>query len=106
MIYNSGEIYEQLRRNIDWNATCADEEAPVITTAKAEVQNESTVLLTLTATDNWQGMLTYTIAREGAEDITLQAVSGEEVAQEITGLTAGTEYTFNITRPSNSQTSS
>ena len=97
LIYNSDEIFNQLRYNIDWNATCADEEAPVITTTKAEVQNESTVLLTLTATDNWQGMLTYTIAREGAEDITLQAVSGEVVAQEITGLTAGTEYTFNIT---------
>ena len=42
-------------------------------------------------------MLTYTIAREAAEPIISNHASGEEFTQDVTGLTAGTEYTFTVT---------
>ena len=85
------------RNNIDWTATCADAEAPVFTKAEAEVLNESSVRLKIQATDNWEGMLTYTIARAGEDPIISNHASGEEFAQEVTGLTAGTEYDFTVT---------
>jgi hypothetical protein len=85
------------RHNIDWNATCADAEAPVFAKAEAEVLNESSVRLTIQASDNWEGLLTYTIAREATEPIISNHASGEEFTQDVTGLTAGTEYTFTVT---------
>lgn len=85
------------RHNIDWDATCSDTEPPVFAKAEAEVLNESSVRLKIQATDNWGGLLTYTIAREGAEPIIIQGASGEELTQDVTGLTAGTEYTFTVT---------
>lgn len=85
------------RHNIDWTATCVDPEAPVIAKAEAEVLNESSVRLTIQATDNWGGLLTYTIARADADDIVSNHASGEEFTQDVDGLTAGTEYTFTVT---------
>ena len=85
------------RYHIAWSETCSDAEAPVIVKAEAEVLNESSVRLKIQATDNWEGSLTYTITRAGADDIILNGASGEELTQEVTGLTAGTEYTFTVT---------
>lgn len=85
------------RHNIDWDATCSDTEAPVYSKAEAEVLNATDVRLKIQATDNWEGLLTYTIARAGASDIILNGASGEELTQDVTGLTAGTEYTFTVT---------
>lgn len=85
------------RHNIDWEATCIDPEAPVFDKAEAEVLNESSVRLKIQATDNWGGLLTYTIARESAEPIISNHASGEEFTQDVDGLTAGTEYTFTVT---------
>ena len=85
------------RYNIDWTATCADAEAPVFVKAEGEVLNESSVRLTIQATDNWEGLLTYTIARAGAEPIISNHASGEEFTEDVTGLTAGTEYDFTVT---------
>ena len=82
--------------SIDWNSTCSDTEAPVLT-ASGAVVDATTVRLTMNATDNWEGVLTYTIAREAAEPIILQGASGEEVTQDVTGLTTGTEYNFTVT---------
>lgn len=85
------------RYHIDWNSTCSDAEAPVFDKAEAEVLSESSVRLKIQATDNWGGLLTYTIAREAAEPIISNHASGEEFTQDVTGLTAGTEYTFTVT---------
>ena len=85
------------RYHIDWDATCSDAEAPVFDKAEAEVLNETSVQLKIQATDNWGGLLTYTIAREAAEPIISNHASGEEFTQDVTGLTAGTEYTFTVT---------
>lgn len=83
--------------SIDWNSTCSDTEAPAFNKAEAEVLNESSVRLKIQATDNWGGLLTYTIAREAAEPIISNHASGEEFTQDVTGLTAGTKYTFTVT---------
>lgn len=85
------------RHNIDWTATCVDAEAPTFAKAEAEVLNESSVRLTIQATDNWEGILTYTISRASADDIVSNHASGEEFTQDVDGLTAGTEYTFTVT---------
>ncbi|MBR4705062.1 MAG: hypothetical protein IKP02_05600 [Paludibacteraceae bacterium] len=85
------------RHHIAWNEGCADAEAPVFTKAEAEVLNESSVRLKIQATDNWEGMLTFTIARAGADPIIANHASGEEFAEDVTGLTAGIEYDFTVT---------
>ena len=85
------------QNHFNWNSTCSDAVAPVINKAEAEVLNETSVQLKIQATDNWGGLLTYTIAREAAEPIISNHASGEEFTQDVTGLTAGTEYTFTVT---------
>lgn len=85
------------RYHIAWTETCADAEAPVFAKAEGAVLDANSVRLTIQATDNWEGMLTYTIAREGAEPIISNHASGEEFTQDVTGLTTGTEYTFTVT---------
>ena len=85
------------RYHIDWNSACSDAEAPVFDKAEAEVLSESSVRLKIQATDNWGGLLTYTIARADASDIISNHASGEEFTQDVTGLTTGTEYTFTVT---------
>lgn len=85
------------QNHFNWNSTCSDAEAPAFNKAEAEVLNESSVRLKIQATDNWGGLLTYTIAREAAEPIISNHASGEEFTQDVTGLTAGTEYTFTVT---------
>ena len=85
------------QNHFNWNSTCSDTEAPAFNKAEAEVLNESSVRLKIQATDNWGGLLTYTIAREAAEPIISNHASGEEFTQDVTGLTAGTEYTFTVT---------
>ena len=85
------------RYRIAWNASCSDAEAPVFAKASGAVLDANSVRLTIQATDNWEGLLTYTIAREAAEPIISQHASGEEFTQDVTGLTTGTEYTFTVT---------
>lgn len=86
-----------LRHNIAWNSTCSDTEAPVFAKAEGAVLDATSVRLTIQASDNWEGMLTYTIARAGAEPIISNHASGEEFTQDVTGLTTGTEYDFTVT---------
>lgn len=81
----------------NWNSTCSDAEAPVFDKAEAEVLSEISVQLKIKATDNWGGLLTYTIARAGAEPIISNHASGEEFTQDVTGLTTGTQYDFTVT---------
>lgn len=92
---NINSILSQ-KHHFNWDNECSDTEAPVFDKAEAEVLNESSVRLKIQATDNWGGLLTYTITRAGADDIILKGASGEELTQEITGLTKGTKYTFTV----------
>ena len=86
-----------LRYNINWDCTtCVDTEAPILNTFHVDVLNETDLRITTQATDNWDVPLTYTISREGAEDIVLIGASGETLTYDITGLTTGTEYSFTM----------
>lgn len=85
------------RYHIAWNETCSDAEAPAFVKAEGAVIDATSVQLTIQATDNWGGVLTYTIARAGAEPIISNHASGEEFTQDVTGLTAGTQYDFTVT---------
>ena len=93
---NINSILSQ-EHHFNWNNECSDAEAPAFNKAEAEVLNESSVRLKIQATDNWGGLLTYTIAREAAEPIISNHASGEEFTKDVTGLTAGTKYTFTVT---------
>lgn len=93
---NINSILSQ-EHHFNWNNECSDTEAPAFNKAEAEVLNESSVRLKIQATDNWGGLLTYTIARADASDIILNGASGDELTQEVTGLTTNTEYDFTIT---------
>ena len=86
-----------LRHNINWDCTtCVDTEAPILNTFHVNVLNETDLRIATKATDNWDVPLTYTISREGAEDIVLIGASGETLTYDITGLTTGTEYSFTM----------
>ena len=85
------------RYHIAWNETCSDAEAPAFVKAEGAVIDATSVQLTIQATDNWGGVLTYTIARAGAEPIISNHASGEEFTQDVTGLTAGIQYDFTVT---------
>lgn len=87
----------ELRYHIDWTASCSDDEAPVLAAPAAEPLNTTDVRLTMSATDNWEGMITYTISRDGAEDIVLtDKASGATVTYDVIGLASDATYTFSI----------
>lgn len=85
------------QNHFNWENACSDAEAPVFAKAQGAVLDATSVRLTIQASDNWEGMLTYTIARAGAEPIISNHASGEEFSQDVTGLTTGTEYDFTVT---------
>lgn len=93
------------RYRIAWTESCADTEAPVLAAPTAAALNTTDVQLTLSATDNWEGFITYTINYKPTEDtgegvtITPAPVraSGVEFIVDVLGLTTNTEYTFTVT---------
>ena len=91
------------RYRITWNETCADETAPVMTAPTATALNTTDVRLTLSATDNWKGIITYNINYKptgdagAGVDVETSGASGATVTYDILGLTTNTEYTFTVT---------
>lgn len=82
---------------IKWDATCADDEAPVLATPTATSLSGTSVRLAMSATDNMAALLTYYIDYEGlATPIEVQGTSGETTYTNIKGLTSGTKYTFSV----------
>ena len=100
-----------LRHNIAWNSTCADETAPVLTTPTATALNTTDVRLTLSATDNWEGLITYNISykptgvKGAGTNVEVTGASGATVTKDITGLTTNTAYTFSVTASDGTNTS-
>ena len=84
------------QHHFNWDNDCSDTEAPEWITCSAAALTTTSVRLTLQASDNWGGTLTYTIARAGEDDIEKEGVSGEIVTRDFTELTTGTEYTFDV----------
>ena len=80
--------------------TVEDHEAPVMTKAEATNVFDTKATLTLNATDNSNGALTYTVTiNENSYSVTGNA--GKDVTIDITGLTAETKYDFSVTATDN-----
>lgn len=77
-------------------ATVVDTEAPEFTKAEAIDVTEETAKIVTSATDNVEGILTYTLTGNNAEPVVKEANAGEEVTFELTGLTQNTEYTYTV----------
>lgn len=73
-----------------------DDEAPVMTKAEATNVFDTKATLTLNATDNINGILTYTVTI-GENSYTVTGNAGKDVTIDITGLTAETKYDFSVT---------
>ena len=89
--------------SIKWDATCVDDEAPVLDAPTATPLSGTSVRLALSATDNMVGLLTYSInykpaGDEGAGiDVEVAGTSGETTYKNIKGLSAGVRYQFSVT---------
>lgn len=73
-----------------------DTEKPVMVKAKATSIHDTKATLTLNATDNFNGILTYTVTI-GENHYTVTGNAGKDVTIDITGLTAETKYDFSVT---------
>lgn len=88
---------------IKWDATCADEEAPVLAAPVATPLSGTSVRLAFSATDNMAALLTYVINYKPAgsddvgTDVEVAGTAGETTYKNIKGLAAGTKYQFSIT---------
>lgn len=75
-------------------------EAPVMVKAEATTIYDTKATLTLNATDNSNGALTYTVSI-GENSYTVTGNAGKDVTIDITGLTAETKYAFSVTATDN-----
>ena len=83
---------------INWNNSCIDETAPVLAAPAAEALNESTIRLSISATDDYSNTIWYHITCAAASiDETIADASGVTITKEYTGLTSGTLYEFTVT---------
>lgn len=93
------------RYRIAWDNSCADATAPLLAAPVATALNTTDVQLTLSATDNWEGFITYNInykpTGDTSEGVTITPApvraSGVEFTVDVLGLTTNTEYTFTVT---------
>lgn len=96
---------------IQWDATCVDEEAPVLDAPVATPLSSSTVRLAMAATDNMAALLTYSItykpkgSADAGTNIEINGTAGETTYLNIKGLTSGTNYQFSITASDGTNTS-
>ncbi len=94
-----------LANTIAWNESCVDSEAPVLAAPVATALNTTDVRLTLSATDNWKGTITYNVnykpTGDTGEGVNIspapQGASGQTITVDVEGLTTNTEYTFTVT---------
>lgn len=88
---------------INWDATCVDDEAPVLAAPVATPLSGTSVRLALSATDNMSALLTYHINYKptgdagAGTDVDVPGTAGETTYHNIKGLTGGTNYTFSVT---------
>lgn len=87
---------------IKWDASCADNDAPVLAAPSATAIGPKSVRLELSATDEMASVLTYHINYKptgdtgSGENDNLVADEGTTAYKVISGLTPGVEYTFTI----------
>lgn len=80
-----------------WKTPAVDEEKPVMTKAETSKVKYSTATLTVSATDNSGGTLTY-IVKDGETEVgRTTGIAGSDANVTVTGLTPETEYTLTVT---------
>ena len=88
---------------IKWDATCSDDEAPVLAAPVATPLSGTTVRLAMSATDNMAALLTYSINYKpvndagAGTDVEAQGTAGEITYKNIKNLSAGVKYQFTVT---------
>lgn len=82
-----------------------DTEKPVMVKAEATSIRDTRATLTLNATDNSNGALTYTVTI-GKNSYSVTGNAGKDVTIDITGLTAETKYDFSVTATDNAKNES
>ena len=96
---------------IKWDASCVDDEAPVLATPTATPLSGTSARLAVSATDNMAALLTYNVnykpeGDEGAgTNVEFNGTSGEVTYKNIKGLLAGVRYQFSVTVSDGTNTS-
>lgn len=91
-----GRMYFDEVTYITGTEAAPDTEKPVMVKAEATTIHDTKATLTLNATDNSNGALTYTVTI-GENSYTVTGNAGKDVTIDITGLTAETKYDFSVT---------
>ena len=95
-VMNGACLSEEISYTVEGTEAAPDTEAPVMVKAEATTIHDTKATLTLNATDNSNGALTYTVTI-GDNSYTVKGNAGKDVTIDITGLTAETKYDFAVT---------
>lgn len=96
---------------IKWDATCTDEEAPILAAPTATPLSGTSVRLAVSATDDMAALLTYNVnyKPEGdagaGTDLEFNGTAGEVTYKNIKGLSSGVRYQFTVTVSDGTNTS-
>ena len=89
-------VSDEITYTVEGTEVAPDTEVPVMVKAEATSIRDTKATLTLNATDNSNGALTYTVTI-GENHYTVTGNAGKDVTIDITGLTAETKYDFSVT---------
>ncbi len=95
-VANGACLSEEITYTVEGTEAAPDTEAPVMVKAEATTIHDTKATLTLNATDNSNGALTYTVTI-GKNSYTVTGNAGKDVTIDITGLAAETKYDFSVT---------
>ena len=95
-VANGACLSEEITYTVEGTEAAPDTEKPVMVKAEATTIHDTKATLTLNATDNSNGALTYTVTI-GKNSYTGKGNAGKDVTIDITGLTAETKYDFSVT---------
>lgn len=95
-VMNGACLSEEISYTVEGTEAAPDTEAPVMVKAEATTIHDTKATLTLNATDNSNGALTYTVTI-GENSYPVTGNAGKDVTIDITGLTAETKYDFSVT---------
>lgn len=89
-------VSDEITYTVEGTEAAPDTEVPVMVKAEATSIHDTKATLTLNATDNSNGALTYTVTI-GENSYIVTGNAGKDVTIDITGLTAETKYDFSVT---------
>lgn len=89
-------LSEEISYTVEGTEAASDTEVPVMVKAEATTIYDTKATLTLNATDNSNGALTYTVTI-GENSYTVTGNAGTDVTIDITGLTPERAYTLAVT---------